>query len=181
MKTLIIHPEDESTNFLCAIYSNLPDCTVMRSGFFHNEVRAAIKSHDRIIMLGHGSPGGLFNVNEYEINGSYVIDNRVVDLLREKKDSIFIWCNADQFVTRNKLSGFYSGMFISEVDEACCYNISAAQFVITNSNDLFSTSLGLILKGTPSLKQIHERIKALYYDPIDQVISFNNARLYYTN
>jgi hypothetical protein len=37
---------------------------------------------------------------------------------------VFIWCNADQFMKRHQLRGFYSGMFISEVQEALMYGIA---------------------------------------------------------
>ena len=46
--------------------------------------------------------------------------NQILNLceLKKKDNSVFIWCNADQFVNRYNLKGFYTGMFISEVMEA---------------------------------------------------------------
>jgi hypothetical protein len=73
------------------------------------------------MMMGHGSPNGLFAVGQFkDVNAfsGYVIDQSMVELLEQKDDSVFIWCNADRFVDHHNLKGFYSGMFISEVGEA---------------------------------------------------------------
>ena len=58
MKTLIIHPQDPSTTFLSPIYANLRNKTVIKSGITKSELRELIVSHDRVLMLGHGSPYG---------------------------------------------------------------------------------------------------------------------------
>lgn len=47
----------------------------------------------------------------------YVIDDSNADQLRGKKLTA-IWCNADQYMEWNDLSGFYTGMFVSEEGEA---------------------------------------------------------------
>ena len=70
-------------------------------------------------MLGHGSPYGLLNAGQFPDAGSYIIDDSMVSLLKNKTNSLFVWCTADLFVRRHGLSGLYSGMFISEVGEAC--------------------------------------------------------------
>ena len=72
-----------------------------------------VNDHDRIVMMGHGYPHGLFY--------SY-IDSKLVYLLKEK-ECVCIWCNSDQFVNRYKFTGFFTGMFISEVREANFFNI----------------------------------------------------------
>ena len=56
MKTLIVHPEDPTTNFLSQIYAPLPNKTVVKGGTTKSELRSMIESNDRILMLGHGSP-----------------------------------------------------------------------------------------------------------------------------
>ena len=120
MKTLVIHPEDSSTWFLKRVYENIEDVTVVTGNVSKNEVRSMVRDHDRIMMMGHGSPGGLFSVGNFpSVTGNgYIIDESFVELLSTKKDSVYIWCNADQFVDRFELKGFYTGMFISEVGEA---------------------------------------------------------------
>ena len=63
MKTLVIHPDDRSTDFLKPIYSNLPNTTVLTENVSQPTLKKAITEHDQIIMMGHGSPSGLFNVS----------------------------------------------------------------------------------------------------------------------
>lgn len=53
MKTLVIHPEDSSTDFLCPIYQTIVDKTVLIKDLSKAEVAEQIKIHDRIIMLGY--------------------------------------------------------------------------------------------------------------------------------
>jgi hypothetical protein len=58
MKTLVIHPEDKTTEFLTTIYANLNNKTVIKGGISKSELRELIEAHDRILMLGHGAPFG---------------------------------------------------------------------------------------------------------------------------
>ena len=118
MKTLVIHPEDPTTEFLTRIYTNLEDTTVIQGGISKSEVHGLIESHERIIMLGHGAPFGLMNPRRFPGAGFFIIDDLTVSSLKNKSSCIYIWCHADQFVTRNGLYGFCSGMFISEMGEA---------------------------------------------------------------
>lgn len=118
IKTLVIHPKDRSTRFLEIIYNDIPNKLVITGGITREEVRNLIEEHDRVIMCGHGAPGGLFSVGQFKNCYGFIVDNKVVDALSKKDNSIFIWCNADQFVKQHNLKGFYSGMFISEVGEA---------------------------------------------------------------
>jgi len=74
-----------------------------------------IESHDRVLMLGHGSPLGLMNAGQFPDAGSYIIDDSMVLPLKNKTNSLFIWCHAAQFVHRHGLLGICSAMFVSEV------------------------------------------------------------------
>ena len=110
-ETLVIHPDDPTTDFLSEIYKG-KGYNVIDDPFTGNDTIAElIKDHKRIIALGHGCGDGLFGGFEMMINSS------LVSLLMDK-ELIFIWCNADQFMKEHQLNGFYSGMFISEVQEA---------------------------------------------------------------
>lgn len=169
MKTLVIHPDDRSTDFLSKIYEG-KDWTIEtrhRGANYHKkEFIQQVKDHDRIIMMGHGYPGGLFM--------SY-INPEIVYLLREK-ECICIWCNADQFVRRYELKGFFTGMFISEVGEANYYNIDASQEQIDISNNMFSDLVNKFVdESGPTL---HRNVKDKYYSTCP-VIRFNNDRLYF--
>ena len=109
MKTLVIHAEDSSTDFLCPIYQTIENKTVLRHGNTKNEIAEQIKIHDKVIMLGHGSPEGLFSVGQFETDNSYIIDSSLTDILAEKEENLYIWCYANQFVEKFDLKGFIPG------------------------------------------------------------------------
>ena len=70
MKTLIIHPEDKTTDMLKHAYENHPKYTVCRdNGITKAELWALIEQHDRIIMLGHGLPGGTDRFQPLQLSG----------------------------------------------------------------------------------------------------------------
>lgn len=78
MKTLVIHPEDPTTTFLSPIYANLRNKTVVRGGITKSDLRELIDYHDRVLMLGHGSPFGLLNPGQFPDAGLYIIDDSMV-------------------------------------------------------------------------------------------------------
>jgi hypothetical protein len=181
MKTLIIHPKDRTTDFLKPIYENIPNATVLTEGL-KSDVIELIKEHDRIIMMGHGSPWGLFGVGRFREGNyysSYVIDNETVHALLPKKQNVFIWCNADKFVNRHELKGFYSGMFISEVSEATyCDLPGIPQSVVDESNNQFATIVGKVINEPlrEAYKGIRQQYKVLAEG--NPVAQYNYERLY---
>ena len=113
-KTLVIHPQDISTDFLKIIYEDKKGWTICnRLDITREELYELVKEHDRIIMMGHGCPTGLFNPKNYRL----LIDNTFVPLFKDK-ETISIWCNSDKFFKPVGLKGFHTGMIISEVREA---------------------------------------------------------------
>jgi hypothetical protein len=139
MKTLIIHPKDSSTDFLQGVYDSIRDYTLITSGE-KAEVIRQIKNHDRIMMMGHGTPWGLLSVDQFDCG--YIIDDATASLL-EGKECVFIWCNADKYVSRHSLKGLFSGMFISEVGEALMMGLPLVpQKTVDESNHLFAKVLG---------------------------------------
>ena len=181
MKTLVIHPKDRTTDFLKPIYENIPNATILTEGL-KSDVIELIKEHDRIIMMGHGSPWGLFGVGRFregQYYPNYVIDNETVHALLPKKQNVFIWCNADKFVNRHELKGFYSGMFISEVSEASfCGLPDTLQSVVDESNNQFATIVGKVINEP--LREAYNNIKQQYKvlaegNPVAQ---YNYERLY---
>lgn len=176
-KTLVIHPLDRSTDFLKPIYANVPNATILTSGT-KEQVNEEIMKHDRIMMMGHGAPYGLFSVGRFTGNNGYVIDGHTAELLRDK-ENIFIWCNADRYVIQNELEGFYSGMFISEVGEAIyCGLPGTSQEIVDESNNTFANLLGQVINKP--LNEVYEYTKH-YYDILAEanpVALYNTNRLY---
>ena len=178
-KTLVIHPKDKSTTFLEPIYKDIPNKTVVQDGLRRSEILDLIRTHDRIIMLGHGSPSGLLNMGQFP-DCRYVIDSQMVMLLSQKKDNIFIWCYADQFVNQYILNGFYSGLFISEVSEAIGERISnPTQIQVDESNNRFSKVLGGCVNC--STEQIFDTVIQEYGDLTitNKIAQYNHSRLYF--
>jgi len=101
MKTLVIHPKDPTTEFLSVIYKGR-GYTEIRHIMNKNDLLKQIKSHDRIIMLGHGSPNGLIGyIYFFRLNESLI-------KVLQTKDCVCIWCHADEYVHKNNLKGFYT-------------------------------------------------------------------------
>ncbi len=179
MKTLIIHPADSSTSFLDIVYAPIENKTLITGGVTKTDVIRLIHEHDRIMMMGHGSPAGLFSVGQFNNCGAYIIDQTTVPYLRAKTDSVFIWCNADKFVDVFGLKGFYSGMFISEVGEAnYCGLPGMSQEVVDESNYGFVNIIAKYINEDKEL--IHENVKKEYglIAENNPVALYNNNRLY---
>jgi len=181
MKTLIIHPEDPTTDFLSQIYARLTNKTVIRGDISKSEIPKLIESHDRVLMLGHGSPNGLLSIDMFPDAGSYIIDDSMVLSLKNKTNCLFIWCHANQFVQRHGLSGLYSAMFISEVGEGLFYGFDDVNWnMIDQSNERFALVVS---------KYLNEPVEILYQKllieygsvaRINPIARFNLERLYFT-
>ena len=91
-KILVIHPDDRSTDCLKLIYKDRTDMDVINDfrNISEKELINIISKYDKIIMLGHGTPGGLFDVQK----GGYLINSNFVPVLKEK-ETISISCHSD--------------------------------------------------------------------------------------
>jgi len=182
MKTLIIHPQDSSTDFLRPIYTNIKGKTVVVKDTSHDKLLALIRSHDTIIMLGHGSPNGLFNVSGIG-KGVMVVGESLVEELRGKQ-LIAIWCNANKFIERHQLHALYSGMFISEVNEAFYCGVQSDQAMVNESNSTFAVLLGNMLSNTSmNLEKTHGMVLESYEElgEVNAVAKYNSNRFYYSD
>lgn len=180
MKTLVIHPDDRSTDFLRPIYSNIKGAKVLTKDISENRLRKEIQSHDQILMMGHGTSSGLLNTARIG-KGYLAISNRHVEILKDKR-CIFIWCNADKFVEQYHLKGLYTGMFISEVGESIYCEVPADQETVDTSNSRFADLLGSVLTDDPSdYKLIFEHVKNSYGElaSVNKIADYNNQRWYF--
>lgn len=110
-KVLVIHPQDPTTDMLKSIYEGR-GWTVNNNNYLNKSTLISlIKDHDRIIMLGHGNPYGLFG------SRGYIIDDTIAQYLRDK-ETFSVWCHSDQYFAVHNLKGFHTGNIISEVGEA---------------------------------------------------------------
>ena len=194
MKTLIIHPNDKTTDFLKPIYSGIENKTVDTGDLTKDEVKDLITKHDRVIMLGHGTPFGLMAVGQfisnpvlidkgeneyysYQLNSGFIIDDSMVDELNKKSNNVYIWCNADRFVDKHNLNGFYTGMFISEYSEAKFCSVPTFNDEVEQSNELFAKLMSEVINESEF--DIYKHIRTHYSLPLSGVTTFNKARMYF--
>lgn len=123
--TLVIHCEDRSTDMLSQIY-NGKGWDVLRDGNIDKtELHELLKTHDRIVCLGHGTSNGLMNIQGW---GGPTIGSEEAPYLKDKKLFV-IWCNADKYFESHGIGNgqFITGNMPSEVGEsigAGCGDIS---------------------------------------------------------
>ena len=183
MKHLVLHPTDTSTTFLTPIYKHLPDATILTGGKTKDQVINEIEDHDHIIMLGHGSPAGLFAIGQYPGLGytSYIIESSIAELLKQKKQLTTIWCYAQKFVEATRLERtYFSNMFCSEVLECSMMGFEATQEQVEESNWCFSKNLGEHILKTPA--EIHAAMQIGAYAKLantNPVATYNFERLNY--
>ncbi len=171
MRTLVIHPYDPTTCFLEGIYEN-KKWSVIRVDIPEEILCELIKAHDRIIMLGHGTPDGLIGTTRM------IVNDRIAKTLQDKV-CVCIWCNADIFVFKHNLSGFCTGMFISEEGEAMIYDVDSTLDEIYRSNVMFSRCV----KSYIDKENMVDLVKKNYIDKINprsEVVKYNKKRIYKT-
>jgi hypothetical protein len=168
MTTLVIHPQDSTTDFLTRIYDK-KGYTVITKHIGKRLLKEAIKSHDRIMMMGHGCEKGLF-----DDNFNPIITSDFVYLLREK-ECVAIWCNADLFFLKYGLKGVYTGMIISDYMEANLYCVNGDYSDIEKSNVLFASAMTDFVE-TKDLIKLNET-----YVVDNDIIKFNSERIFKTS
>lgn len=167
MNTLIIHPKDESTDFLNVIYKDI-DCTLVDTDVSDEQLRLLIKNHDRIVMLGHGFPMGLYGHGKLVINGSHA------DILRGK-NLVGIWCYANKFFESNNLLGIYSDMIISEPLEAIFLGVNYTDAYIKESNEQFADAVRDAIASDEPV----QTFKSKYRSDSNPVINWNQDNFYH--
>jgi hypothetical protein len=114
-KTLVVHPSDPNTSRLKGIYAGIPSLTVKTGEVSNRKMIELIETHDRILLIGNGDPGGLFANGRFS-HSFWVIDDTHAELLRKKADmgSMLVWPGADIYAIRNGLDLIATGEFTFE-------------------------------------------------------------------
>ncbi len=180
---LVIHPEDSSTKFLCPIYERhmnqytMPiKWTVVRGNVSSSQLKRLIKECDKVIMLGHGCEYGLFApTSPKEPYGRLIINSKHVEFLREK-ECIGIWCNANIFFEKYGLKGFYTGMIISELEEAQMCSVKTDKDELLDQNFIFGDLLGDCIMFSP--KGIYTYMTRTLSENKCEVAKFNRENLF---
>lgn len=174
----VIHATDPTTQVLSLLYQQREDVRMLiTERNTSSEVQRAIRSDDVVMMLGHGNEYGLFS--KPEKNGEYrrfLITDRHVQFLRDKL-CIGIWCYANKFAEKYRLHGLFSGMIISELQEAIDLGVPATKEEIDREMEKFTIRLNNCM-NTYGLKQTPLRMKDL--DDVQSALTkFNYSNLYY--
>ena len=117
---IVIHPKDQTTSFLKEIYQEKKDVTLIDETWNNRNIREARGSSPKneiIMMLGHGYNGGMYAPYGGRQFAREIINGELVYLLREHT-CIGVWCYANKFAERYRLKGLFTGMIISEAQEA---------------------------------------------------------------
>lgn len=106
------------TTALDACYKGIEGLTVLVNPG-HSMLKKVLKQNpsETVMFLGHGSQKGLFNS---DMNG-FINSSKDVYLLRDRT-VIGIWCYASEFADKYGLHGFFTSMFISNMEEALMNN-----------------------------------------------------------
>ena len=170
-KVLVIHPDDKSTDFLKLIYEGKDYDVINSCDVTDKEIRATIKKHDKIIMIGHGNGFGLINPRY----GGLIINDSHADLLREK-ETVSIWGYSDRFSRRNNIRGLHTGIIISEVVEELLFlgYEPLDKDELLNNMEYFATIVGECIEG--SAEWIKKYILEKYIDN-DPVTDFNRNNI----
>ena len=174
----VIHANDPTTKVLSLLYEQREDVLAhLTETSTNGAVRRALREDDTIMMLGHGNKYGLFSAPDKR--GEYkrlLIDDSLVQFLRDKT-CIGIWCNADQFAKRYGLHGLFSGMIISELQEAIDNEIPATKDEIDLEIRKFTLRLRDCIERY-GLQETPIRMKEMD-DVKSALTTFNYSNLYY--
>lgn len=126
-------------------------------------VRNALKAYpgEAVMCLGHGTPHGLFG---YDCE--YIIGDWCADLLKGR-EIIGIWCNADKFAIRHRLTGFFTSMFISNPNEASLYHFEADEETTQRKNIEFGDIINSLIEENVSMDKWCAEIRKRDKDILD--------------
>ena len=171
---IVVHPYDSSTRMLTKIYEGFADVTLFDSWMQREAMLDAIAAAPRqepILLLGHGYPGGLFDMRY-----GTVIRDSDAEMLKGRPNLVGIWCYASSYAYAHNLQGFFSGMFISELSEASYNGVRASSDEIDSKAWDFSIRFGDMLReGKPLADIAAELMNPCHRD--SELTRFNYDRL----
>ena len=133
-------------------------------------------ANEPIVMLGHGTSNGLFSPYGDNQFARMIVSSKLVDLLREHT-CIGVWCYANEFAKQYGLKGLFTGMIISEYEEALdnCIDIGGEDLELNNNQ--FASDLEYCMRKY-SLDLIPDKMKVLqdYHSPLKD---FNYSNIFY--
>lgn len=175
---LVIHIiSTEDTNDFVGIYEGL-DATVLINPKKSECKKAIINEKERIVFIGHGTEWGLLN---QRLDG-FMVGSDMVQFLRGK-DIIGIWCYAGNFASRYDLTGFFTSMFISNVNELVSCGFKAfdnCDEEIKRQNKIFASRINqFLIANIPSKEWATKLYNSLENE--EKFVYYNYEAMYSTD
>jgi len=168
---LVIHPKDKTTAMLSALYDGLEAQVVA-------DYRTT-KEMGRL--LHHGSDKGLFfraDDSKDEFDKIIVSHSHAYHLRKHGGNIVAVWCNADQFARAEGLHGLFTGMIVSELNEALLYQVKTTQEELNRENVKLARRLRALIDERIPLSEIPKRMLAMD-DVHSPLTTFNYKNFYY--
>ena len=180
---LVIHPEDQTTSMLKGLYEGAV-CTLISKPLSRRDMRRLLREtepNERVLLLGHGSANGLFHREDPSSAqfDSFIISHaHAYPLRKHGANLVGIWCHAADFARRERLQGLFSGMIISDMEEAQQYHVHTTQEELDRENIKLVERLRSLLDEGISLREIPQRMLELD-DAHTPLTEFNYKNFYY--
>ena len=155
---IVIHVDTmEDTAHLKKAYEGIENVTLLYNPTKEDVVELLKRDDDPLVMcLGHGTTSGLFGTSWL----NYVVDRSMIDLLKGRK-MIGIWCFASSFAERYCLQGYFTSMFVSNINEAEGFGFpDNTSEDILNEVNLFCEIINNYLKGGLPMDEWVARLQA---------------------
>ena len=180
---LVIHPKDKTTAMLSALYDGLEAQVVTdyRTTKEMGRLLHHVSTQERIMLLGHGSDKGLFfraDGSKDEFDKIIVGHSHAYHLRKHGGNIVAIWCNADQFARAEGLHGLFTGMIVSELNEALLYRVETTQEELDRENVKLAHRLRALLDERIPLSETPKRMLAMD-DVHSPLTTFNYKNFHY--
>ena len=180
---LVIHRKDKTTAMLSALFDGLDAQVVAdyRTTTEMGHLLHHVSTQERIMLLGHGSDKGLFfrkDDSKNEFDKVIVGHSHAYHLRKHGGNIVAVWCNADQFARTEGLHGLFTGMIVSELNEALLYQVKTTQEELDRENVKLAMRLRTLLDERIPLSEIPKRMLAMD-DVHSPLTTFNYNNFYY--
>ena len=180
---LVIHPVDQTTSMLKGLYEGAV-CTLISKPLSRRDMRRLLREtepHERVLLLGHGSANGLFHrvdSSSAQFDSFIISHAHAYPLRKHGANLVGIWCHAADFARRERLQGLFSGMIISDMEEAQQYHVHTTQEELDRENMKLAARLRYLLDAKVPLGYIPELLPPLD-DVKSELTTFNYRNFIY--
>jgi hypothetical protein len=177
---LVVHPYDSTTEMLKAMYEGKNVQLITQA-----DTNAAIKTvlnhlprSRRLMMLGHGTDSGLIGKNADGTLRLIINHSHAYYLRKHGANIVAVWCYADLFARKEGLHGLFSGMIISEIEEAEMLGIPTTEEELARENVKLAQRLRMLLDEGVPLHEMPARM-LLLDDVHSPLTTFNYRNFFY--